>query len=652
MASALDYAASLSRYQPQTQNAIRRSQYLQDALASLGESAKKDPQSLGEALARVGQTALLKRGQDKSTEALAAALAGERQAAAKPTLDWLDGFKAPEPAPQAPAQSAPPVTPAPPVVPVQQQPLQPVQPPAGGAPDGLWSRLIQQESGGNQAAVSPKGAFGRAQLMPGTAQDVANSLGDPSLAARARTDPETNEHLGRTYLNQMLQRYGGDHVAALAAYNAGPSRVDKWVAEFGRPGDVGPGEWIRRIPFPETRDYVTRVLASQSDAPGQAAPQPEQPALPMANPQPQAAPQMPPPQAQQPAPVRQPTEQQIAIARDLLNNPQTYDKGIAYVQQLRQEYAAPVKNDVQNINGVPTLIDPVTGAMRTLSIPQQAQSQIVNPADLGIAAAPGTVFQRSPTGDTKQVYAPPSGQQVASAPGGPYREAPIQGGTNDPMSPGNRLEAMQSFRGELKPIIEAATSLRRNIDAVRSGRRQQNGSGDIAITNGIQKLIDEGVVREGDVALQLKAQGIEGGIAGLMGMLRSDGLYSPQIRDRVAKTAEDLYSSLNSTYRQRAEGFRGVVEGDYGPGSFDRVLPPETAQALGWRDAPGVAAPGGLPAPNPAALQPPMPGAKRGQDGQWYAEDPSRKGSFPRVQKDDQGPFVVGADGQKYHWRP
>ena len=55
------------------------------------------------------------------------------------------------------------------------------------------------------------------------------------------------------------------------------------------------------------------------------------------------------------------------------------------------------------------------------------------------------------------------------------------------------------------------------LSSVRTHARAQNGAGDIAMINGLQKLIDEGVVREGDVALQLQAQGINGGIAGLQG---------------------------------------------------------------------------------------------------------------------------------------
>lgn len=135
---------------------------------------------------------------------------------------------------------------------------------SGGSPGGvlesLWPSLIQQESGGNQAAVSPKGAFGRAQLMPATADYMARKMGDPSLAQRARTDPAVNEALGKGYLSEQLQKYGSPTLA-LAAYNAGPGAVDEWLSKIGDPrrGQISEAEFVSRIPFAETRDYVQKI---------------------------------------------------------------------------------------------------------------------------------------------------------------------------------------------------------------------------------------------------------------------------------------------------------------------------------------------------------------------------------------------------------
>jgi len=141
--------------------------------------------------------------------------------------------------------------------------------PAGRPPAGdLWSRLIQQESSGDQSAVSPRGAFGRAQLMPDTAAQIAREMGDPSLAQRARTDPAVNERMGQYYLNQQMQRFGNEAVA-LAAYNAGPEKAAEWVRRFGMPQPGQEAQWAAQIPFPETRQYVTNILGL--DGPGDAA---------------------------------------------------------------------------------------------------------------------------------------------------------------------------------------------------------------------------------------------------------------------------------------------------------------------------------------------------------------------------------------------
>lgn len=101
----------------------------------------------------------------------------------------------------------------------------------------LFRALVQAESGFNPLAVSPKGAQGLTQLMPETASTLGVS--DPF-------DPEQNVMAGARYLRQQLDRFGGDEHLALAAYNAGPGAVLRY-------NDVPP--------YPETRQYVARVMA-------------------------------------------------------------------------------------------------------------------------------------------------------------------------------------------------------------------------------------------------------------------------------------------------------------------------------------------------------------------------------------------------------
>ncbi|HYP08559.1 MAG TPA: lytic transglycosylase domain-containing protein [Bryobacteraceae bacterium] len=103
--------------------------------------------------------------------------------------------------------------------------------------------VIQRESGGKPCAVSPKGAQGLMQLMPATQIDLG--VNDPF-------DPQSNIQAGVRYLKQMLERYKGDMALALAAYNAGPQRVE-------------PGGKIPDIP--ETQAYVMSIMGQLNEEP-------------------------------------------------------------------------------------------------------------------------------------------------------------------------------------------------------------------------------------------------------------------------------------------------------------------------------------------------------------------------------------------------
>jgi soluble lytic murein transglycosylase len=153
----------------------------------------------------------------------------------------------------------------------------------------LVDSVIKHESSGNIAAVSPKGARGLMQLMPGTARDMAAELGLPFSEARLTTDAEYNKRLGSAYLNKMLDRYDGHQALALAAYNAGPGRVDEWLKSHGDPrkGEIGTGAWVQKIPYAETRNYTRNILNDLSAAaPQQAEPRAQLQAVPPVAPSP------------------------------------------------------------------------------------------------------------------------------------------------------------------------------------------------------------------------------------------------------------------------------------------------------------------------------------------------------------------------------
>lgn len=122
--------------------------------------------------------------------------------------------------------------------------------------------VTRQESNFDTEAVSSANARGLMQLLPSTAQQVARRLGIPHQLPMLTGSPGHNLRLGAAYLEEMLGRYDGSLALAAAAYNAGPRRVDEWLATNGDPraGAVDKIDWIELIPFAETRNYVQRVI--------------------------------------------------------------------------------------------------------------------------------------------------------------------------------------------------------------------------------------------------------------------------------------------------------------------------------------------------------------------------------------------------------
>lgn len=138
-----------------------------------------------------------------------------------------------------------------------------VRVPAGH--EGNWTfihAITRQESQFDRAAISHAGARGMMQLMPGTAREVAGKLGMSYDAGSLTTDTNYNMMLGSTYFQQMLSYFGGSYPLAVAAYNAGPGNVNKWLRANGDPraGGIEMVDWIEAIPIFETRNYVQRVL--------------------------------------------------------------------------------------------------------------------------------------------------------------------------------------------------------------------------------------------------------------------------------------------------------------------------------------------------------------------------------------------------------
>lgn len=130
-----------------------------------------------------------------------------------------------------------------------------------GPEPALVLGIARQESEFDSRAESPSGAQGLMQLMPATAKNIAKQEHIRYEPARL-DEPGYNMRLGMVYLGGLINRFNGSYALAIASYNAGPTNVRNWLDANGDPreANVDPIDWIEKIPFAETRNYVQRVL--------------------------------------------------------------------------------------------------------------------------------------------------------------------------------------------------------------------------------------------------------------------------------------------------------------------------------------------------------------------------------------------------------
>jgi soluble lytic murein transglycosylase len=132
---------------------------------------------------------------------------------------------------------------------------------ARGLDPYLIAALIAQESTFDPRIRSVANAWGLMQIVPATGRRLARTAGMKRFSTSMLTNPETNIRLGTLHFSRLVRQFGGTHYA-LASYNAGENRVVRWKAE--RPG-IDDDEFIDDIPFPETQNYVKRILGTAED---------------------------------------------------------------------------------------------------------------------------------------------------------------------------------------------------------------------------------------------------------------------------------------------------------------------------------------------------------------------------------------------------
>ena len=133
----------------------------------------------------------------------------------------------------------------------------------GTAPESaLVLGLTRQESEFDPEAMSGAGARGLMQMMPATAKITARKHGINFGNKTELFTPSVNVQLGMAHVSDLLKSFGGSYVLSIASYNAGAGRANQWMSTYGDPRSTNADvvDWIERIPFNETRNYVQRVL--------------------------------------------------------------------------------------------------------------------------------------------------------------------------------------------------------------------------------------------------------------------------------------------------------------------------------------------------------------------------------------------------------
>jgi hypothetical protein len=451
----------------------------------------------------------------------------------------------------------------------------------------MLAKLLEEQ----RQPVEIKGGYGElaARLLgQGITQFSANRAEKAAKEERAARTAGEADSFGLTLASVLRDSGGAPPVSAMPA--AAPPPMVPPVANTQQPVEAmtAPVAAVAGSPMPPAAPAgMPAPMPPMADVP----PMPQLAAPPVNAPQmapqtaSQAAPQIAPQSAANPLGITPGEMARIQEGVDAFRR--TGDPAIGAwvrgeIDLVRQRMSAPAAErlEYQAQNGVPGVFDPATNQWTATpgGVPEVARNRTFladEGNDYGVPA--GTLLSITPSGVISVVNRQETGLELV---GGQLR--PQSGGSRDLNAADRRFAELTNLRKEIDPIIDSATLLQRNIQALRAGSRAQNGAGDIAMINGLQKLIDEGVVREGDVALQLQAQGINGGIAGLQGYLTSSGRFSPQIRAQLLATGEDIYQNMNAVYRDRVLSYEPLVTSSFGPSAFDDVLPSRTRNAFGW----------------------------------------------------------------------
>lgn len=288
------------------------------------------------------------------------------------------------------------------------------------------------------------------------------------------------------------------------------------------------------------------------------------------------------------------TQEQIQTALAMLQNPQTSDQGRQMAQaiiaraQAPAEYetritdqgqvvqvsrtpggGAPVVSEVPGFRTAPPSgfrwgangqAEPIPGTMNRTFTAEQ----------LGIPAPAGTTFTATPHGNPTRVAGPSDGNQVASAPGQPYREAPVPGGARDPTSPANAFANTGATRREYEQHVTRYQTVRQAYQRIQLASQeaaraaasgQSQGPADIALITSYMKLLDpETGVRENEFANAQNSASIPENIRALYNQLLQGGRLTPAQRQSFVSSARSQYAPYEENFRAQNQRFSGIAQ--------------------------------------------------------------------------------------------
>lgn len=493
-----DIAAAM-RYGQQTQQAIRRSQYLTDALKTMSAEGGKNIQSGGELASKLLAQAVLQYGSRKADKATLGALKTDQDSE---TANLLAGFSKPSPAP--PPSIPPQVQPAPQPAPVAAAPLPPVQPQPMATPGGqvdpqtdamvrtVWGEARGEDPTGQAAVASV--ILNRSRKSGKSPMDVVmekgqfEPWGNPQTRAELQNlspqDPRYQSILAN--IAPALQGQdvtgGADHFYSPTAQSAAGRPPPKWDngsgVDHGRHrffslGYGGQGAHQRGQVPPPPVPTDAQIAAAPVEAPPNVPPfqvamngqiQPDM--IPPSAPSPSGAGAPPgpmsPPQAAGPGapqwPNWQPSQDELGYLQGLLSDPRTHDQGATLARQWTLKATQPAESQIVQMNGVSFYVSKTPGEGGQpvmIPVPQQAMTQQQTAQQASLQSAPqGLNVQRDPFGNLKDAPgAPPPGYNAT-----PEGLAPIRGGPQDPMRPQTPQAGFQYGQGGRQSFIPGGSA--------------------------------------------------------------------------------------------------------------------------------------------------------------------------------------------------